>query len=148
MRQTSKRARRSRGLMILIFMLLTALVLWGLAALLSRLFHYGANATVSAKDYEQLTPVEPSVVDETEEIPQNTYDPSCFYMDGGFLRYESDTITSQVGIDVSAHQQEIDWQRVAESGVQFAILRVGYRGYTEGAIQEDTYFEQIGRAHV
>ena len=142
MRQTSKRARRSRGLMILIFMLLTALVLWGVAALLSRLFHYGANATVSAKDYEQLTPVEPSVVDETEEIPQNTYDPSCFYMDGGFLHYESDTVTSQIGIDVSAHQQEIDWQRVAESGIQFVILRVGYRGYTEGTIQEDAYFEQ------
>ena len=51
-------------------------------------------------------------------------------------------MTSQIGIDVSAHQQEIDWQRVAESGVQFAILRVGYRGYTEGAIQEDTYFAQ------
>ena len=46
------------------------------------------------------------------------------------------------GIDVSTFQQEIDWQRVAESGVQFAILRVGYRGYTEGAIQEDAYFEQ------
>ena len=45
----------------------------------------------------------PSVVDETEEIPQNTYDPSCFYMDGGFLHYESDTVTSQIGIDVSAH---------------------------------------------
>lgn len=54
MRQTSKRARRSRGLMILIFMLLTALVLWGLAALLSRLFHYGANATVSAKIMNSL----------------------------------------------------------------------------------------------
>ena len=42
----------------------------------------------------------------------------------------------------AAHQQEIDWQRVADSGVQFAILRVGYRGYTEGAIQEDAYFTQ------
>ena len=142
MRQTSKRARRSRALMIVIFMLLAALVIWGLTALLGRLLHYGTNATVSAKDHEQLTPIEPSAVDKTEEIPENTYDPSCFYMDGGFLRYESDTITSQVGIDVSAHQQEIDWQRVADSGVQFAILRVGYRGYTEGAIQEDTYFEQ------
>ena len=136
MRQTSKRARRSRALMIVIFVLLAALVIWGLTALLGRLLHYGTNATVSAKDHEQLTPIEPSAVDKTEEIPENTYDPSCFYMDGGFLRYESDTITSQVGIDVSAHQQEIDWQRVAESGVQFAILRVGYRGYTEGAIQE------------
>ena len=104
MRQTSKRARRSRVLMILIFMLLTALVLWGLAALLSRLFHDGANATVSAKDYEQLTPVEPRRGDQTEEIPQNTYDPSCFYMDGGFLHYESDTVTSQIGIDVSGHR--------------------------------------------
>ena len=142
MRQTSKCARRSRALMIVIFVLLAALVIWGLTALLGRLLHYGTNATVSAKDHEQLTPIEPSAVDKTEEIPENTYDPSCFYMDGGFLRYESDTITSQVGIDVSAHQQEIDWQRVAESGVQFAILRVGYRGYTEGTIQEDTYFEQ------
>ena len=142
MRQTSKRARRSRALMIVIFVLLAALVIWGLTALLGRLLHYGTNATVSAKDHEQLTPIEPSAVDKTEEIPENTYDPSCFYMDGGFLRYESDTITSQVGIDVSAHQQEIDWQRVADSGVQFVILRVGYRGYTEGAIQEDAYFTQ------
>ena len=142
MRQTSKRARRSRALMIVIFVLLAALVIWGLTALLGRLLHYGTNATVSAKDHEQLTPIEPSAVDKAEEIPENTYDPSCFYMDGGFLRYESDTITSQVGIDVSAHQQEIDWQRVAASGVQFAILRVGYRGYTEGSIQEDAYFEQ------
>ena len=50
-------------------------------------------------------------------------------------------MTSQIGIDVSAHQQDIDWQRVAASGVQFAILRAGYRGYTEGSIQEDAYFE-------
>lgn len=142
MRQTSKRARRSRALMIVIFVLLAALVIWGLTALLGRLLHYGTNATVSAKDHEQLTPIGPSAVDKTEEIPENTYDPSCFYMDGGFLRYESDTITSQVGIDVSAHQQEIDWQRVADSGVQFVILRVGYRGYTEGTIQEDAYFTQ------
>ena len=50
MRQTSKRARRSRLLMIFILVLLIALVLWGLAALADRLLHYGANATVSAKD--------------------------------------------------------------------------------------------------
>ena len=31
---------------------------------------------------------------------------------------------------------------LAASGVQFAILRAGYRGYTEGSIQEDAYFEQ------
>ena len=64
MRQTSKRARRSRALMIVIFVLLAALVIWGLTALLGRLLHYGTN--VSAKDHEQLTPIEPSAVDKTE----------------------------------------------------------------------------------
>lgn len=56
MRQTSKRARRSRLLMIFILVLLIALVLWGLAALADRLLHYGANATVSAKDADQPAP--------------------------------------------------------------------------------------------
>ena len=144
MRQASKRARRSRRLMIFIFVLLAALILWGLAALAERLFHYGADATVSAKDpVEEVQDPQPSadpVQDSAASDP--TYDPDCFTRDGGFLRYESDTLTSQIGIDVSAHQQEIDWQAVAASGVEFAILRVGYRGYTEGSIQEDAYFQQ------
>ena len=30
------------------------------------------------------------------------------------------------GIDVSVHQEEIDWKAVKESGIQFAIVRAGY----------------------
>ena len=41
------------------------------------------------------------------------------------------------GIDVSKHQGEIDWPKVAASGVRFAILRAGY-GNT--ATQADPYF--------
>lgn len=33
------------------------------------------------------------------------------------------------GIDVSEHQGQIDWEAVRESGVEFVILRVGFRGY-------------------
>ena len=45
------------------------------------------------------------------------------------------------GIDVSKYQGEINWPRVAASGVQFAFVRVGWAGY-EGGIDEgrDTYF--------
>lgn len=39
------------------------------------------------------------------------------------------------GIDVSKYQGEIDWERVAASGVQFAFIRVGWAGY-EGGIDE------------
>ena len=51
------------------------------------------------------------------------------------------------GIDVSAHQQVINWDLVKTSGVEFALIRVGYRGWGSGSIIEDKYFERnIGEA--
>lgn len=44
------------------------------------------------------------------------------------------------GIDVSAWQKEIDWEKVKASGVDFAIIRCGYRGAKTGALVEDSYF--------
>ena len=46
----------------------------------------------------------------------------------------------EVGRDVSAWQKEIDWEKVKASGVEFAILRCGYRGAKTGALVEDSYF--------
>lgn len=45
-----------------------------------------------------------------------------------------------LGVDVSDHQGEIDWQRVRDDGVSFAILRIGYRGNTVGSLQIDDCF--------
>ena len=73
-------------------------------------------------------------------IPSNPYDSEAFYVnEDGFLSYDGDA-ESHVGIDVSSHQGKIDWDLVAESGVEFAIIRVGYRGYTVGKIVQDPYF--------
>ncbi len=44
------------------------------------------------------------------------------------------------GIDVSEHQGTIDWAAVAADGIDFAIIRAGYRGYSEGGLFEDVYF--------
>ena len=33
---------------------------------------------------------------------------------------------TQLGIDVSEHNGEIDWKKVAEEGIGFAIIRAGY----------------------
>jgi GH25 family lysozyme M1 (1,4-beta-N-acetylmuramidase) len=46
------------------------------------------------------------------------------------------------GIDVSFYQGEIDWEKVKEDGIEFAILRVGYRGYGSGALVEDERFAE------
>jgi GH25 family lysozyme M1 (1,4-beta-N-acetylmuramidase) len=47
----------------------------------------------------------------------------------------------KVGIDVSKYQGDIDWEKVAAAGVQFVIIRAGYRGSVTGALVEDPYFE-------
>ncbi len=47
------------------------------------------------------------------------------------------------GIDVSKYQTTIDWEAVADDGIQFAIIRLGFRGYGEaGTLVEDNYFRQ------
>lgn len=71
---------------------------------------------------------------------KNEYDADAFVMRDGFLRYE--VAPYRIGIDVSTHQGLIDWQAVADAGVEFAILRVGYRGSTEGKLYEDEQFSE------
>lgn len=49
---------------------------------------------------------------------------------------------AKLGIDVSKWNKEIDWDKVKNAGVEFAIIRVGYRGATTGALIQDPYFEK------
>lgn len=78
-----------------------------------------------------------------EELPKSTYDNSLFQVnENGFLTYDSDEYTCKIGIDVSRYQGNIDWAAVKGAGVQFAMLRLGYRGYGTGALVMDPYFQQ------
>ena len=70
------------------------------------------------------------------KLAENPYGPEDF-------EYQDDYLTctageSRLGVDVSSHQGVIDWQAVADSGVEFAMIRIGFRGYLEGEINEDT----------
>ncbi len=100
---------------------------------------------------EELPEVEiPPVVvapinDEEDEQPQDDGDKGTSdeidisdVVDNG--NYEN--VGVSYGIDVSKWQGSIDWSKVAESGVEFAIIRVGYRGNTTGEIVMDPYFER------
>lgn len=77
-----------------------------------------------------------------EGMPLNPYERAGFTVDSrGRVSYEKDGKRARTGIDVSAYQGEIDWRLVAADGVEFAILRLGYRGYTEGGLFMDQTFE-------
>lgn len=63
-------------------------------------------------------------------------------LDNGEMQYIQDgQVLSYKGIDVSKYQGNIDWQAVKADGVEFAIIRLGIRGYgEEGRIVLDDMF--------
>ena len=76
-----------------------------------------------------------------EGVPVNELDKNDFSSSDGQPVYSgADYITTR-GIDVSEHQWDIDWAKVASADVDFAYIRLGYRGYTEGGLFEDPYFK-------
>ena len=99
-----------------------------------------AEGAVILMHYDRTFLHPPETPDPGPLLP-NTYDSEKFLVRNGFLTYRGGT-PCYVGVDVSSHQQEIDWARVAAAGVDFAMIRVGYRGYSVGSINKDTYFER------
>lgn len=57
-------------------------------------------------------------------------------------RLQSVSGDATVGIDVSKWNGEIDWDKVKNAGVDFAIVRAGYRGSVTGSLVEDPYFAE------
>lgn len=53
-----------------------------------------------------------------------------------------ETSGTSIGIDVSKWQNNINWQKVKADGIEFAMIRVGYRGSVTGKIVMDPYFEK------
>ncbi len=49
---------------------------------------------------------------------------------------------STFGIDISRHNGSIDWNAVKASGVDYAIIRCGYRGSATGVLIEDENFKK------
>ncbi len=65
----------------------------------------------------------------------NPYGAGDFAYRDGFLTCLAGE--SVLGIDVSSHQKTIDWAAVAADGIEFAMVRVGYRGWGNGEILAD-----------
>lgn len=100
-----------------------------------------AEGAAILRAYDQAflhVPEEPG--ESSGELPANRYDSDAFVVEDGFLTYQGDA-PSYVGIDVSSHQGLIDWAQVAGAGVDFAMIRAGYRGYYNPTLNQDAYFE-------
>ena len=80
---------------------------------------------------------EPPVPTEPKPQPEkNPYGRLDFQYEGRYLGCVK--AGTMPGIDVSYYQGKIDWEKVKASGIEFAIIRLGYRGYgQEGKLVED-----------
>ena len=131
-----KTAVKTRWLLILVAVLLLALVAIAMSAALRPQIadpHEGQVYLYDGFDWIWMTPL--------EGVPVNSMNEDDFSMQGSTPVYNGDDYEVLRGIDVSEHQHEIDWEEVAASGVDFAFIRVGRRGYSAGAIVEDEFFK-------
>ncbi len=58
------------------------------------------------------------------------------------MELQFDNGSAKLGIDVSKWNEEIDWAAVKEAGIEFAIIRCGYRGASTGALVIDPRYEE------
>lgn len=88
-------------------------------------------------------------ITELEGVPVNTLDNNNFTADATFKYYnENGNAASLEGIDISSYSGDIDWDKVKASGVDFAIIRVGGRGYGDAGemYPDDRAIEYINGA--
>lgn len=70
-------------------------------------------------------------------LEYNTFTRKDFKKVNGYITCKS--AEYWLGIDVSVYQEDIDWERVAQAGVKFVMVRLAYRGWRkDGPIRADT----------
>jgi len=74
-------------------------------------------------------------------LKADTYLDANFKQDAkGYMSYsENGKVISHMGVDVSRFQGDIDWASLKKAGVEYAIIRVGLRGYGTGKIVVDDH---------
>lgn len=75
-----------------------------------------------------------------EGVDVNPFTQSDFRIINGQPHYSGSDFETLRGIDVSEHQYDIDWSQAA-ADIDFAFIRLGYRGNTEGGLYLDPYYE-------
>lgn len=124
---------------------LLALVIGGAALLIGTVL----GRVLLSRPESDPEPVEPPTKSETrtqtwdwlsQDTPPNPYDPLDFSSQDGVISYHGSGVTALQGVDISAHNGDIDWKQAAEAGIDFAILQLGYRGYTAGNLNVDEAF--------
>jgi len=134
--------RRNRVATIVVFTIIIALLIAIIVGVIGKIIkankpepdpHAGQVYLYDGFDWVWMTPL--------EGVPVNELTEEKFSSASGQIEFIGEGYDVERGIDVSEHQQYIDWNSVARSGIDYAYIRIGWRGYTEGGLYQDAYFE-------
>lgn len=95
--------------------------------------HEGQVYIYDGFDWVWMTPL--------EGVPVSEFSKDNFVYRGTTPTYTGHNYTTLTGVDVSEHQHEVDWKAVKASGMDYAYVRLGYRGCTEGGLFEDPFYK-------
>ena len=83
------------------------------------------------------------VVPVYNDVELTSLSPELFQTDeNGRMYYMDPDVKIYSGIDISVFQGDIDWEKVKNDGIDFVILRAGFRGYSQGGLNEDANFKK------
>ncbi len=104
------------------------------------------------KDYEDTRKAKISLTGDNGEkmiffakdgMKQSWQDPSLLVKnENGYMEYKDPSVETSWGVDVSKFNNVTNWNKVKEAGFEFAIVRMGYRGYGGGTLQDDNTFKK------
>lgn len=86
---------------------------------------------------ETQAPTEAGFAYPVLDLPENPYTEEDFDYEDRFLTCTAGPCL--LGVDVSYWQYDITWPLVKAAGMDFAMIRLAWRGSTEGGIEEDSY---------
>lgn len=117
-----------------------ALVLLGLIIGIAVGLRRAVRPQPAAQVTEETTQATEEITQPTlPPLPANPYKPEDFVYEGEYLTCLA--TESVLGIDVSSWQGEIDWQQVKQAGVEFVMIRLGWRGSEQGLMFPDDYVQ-------
>ena len=101
------------------------------------------NSSTGITTETPVTDISGRIIPNHTDIAKSVLSPEFFVRDGkGRMTYSDSSVKIYTGIDVSVFQGDINWDAVKNDGIDFVMLRVGYRGYGQkGIMGKDDKFD-------
>lgn len=130
-----KTARKNRTALLILALLILAAAVTAIIVFITKEEapdpHEGQVYINDGFDMVWMTPLEGVDVSDIQQ--------SEITVEDGKPVYTGAAYETKYGVDVSEHQWDIDWEQAATE-LDFAMIRLGYRGNTEGGLYEDPYY--------